>query len=181
MNEATTPGSSASGGTAPRGLLGRLDDTGVPTLIARLIVGVVFIHHGLVKVGDTHAFLKAVKGYGILPLDPPFLLNSVAVVLPWVEVVIGLLLVLGHARRAGGLLSFILLVVFTASIGKLTLDYMALHPEQAFLTIELDCGCGAGATNVAKKFAENAGLIVLSAWLMLSRSRRFKIPILTGG
>ncbi len=159
-----------------RGLISRLDGTGVPTLLARLVVGGLFIHHGLVKVGDPVKFLKLLKNYDILPVDPPLILNGVTVALPWIEVVIGLLLVFGIARRGAAVLSLGMLVVFTAAVFWLALDYQATHPEIAFTKIKLDCGCGGGPINVVLKMAENVGLMLASGWLMLSKSQRFIPP-----
>ena len=157
----------------PSTRLRRLDATGVLTLIARLIVGIDFVWLGAVKILDPVPFLKAIHGYHLLPVDPPIILNATAVILPWIEVSIGVLLLCGLVRRPAALLGIFLLVVFTAAVTNLALDYQALHPEIAFTAIELDCGCGSGVVNVASKLAGNAGLILLCAWLACSRSDRF--------
>ena len=149
--------------------------TGLPTLGARLILGVTFVGMGISKILDPIKFLKAIKQYEILPLDPPILINSTAVVLPWLEVVIGLLLIAGLARRGGATISLVMLVVFNIGILKLGLDYQAENPEIAFTKIVLDCGCGAGPVNVAWKLVQNLGLIILSAGLMISGSHRFSL------
>ena len=146
---------------------------GLPTLGARLILGATFISMGISKILEPIKFLKAVKQYEILPLEPPILINSTAVILPWLEVVIGLLLIAGIARRGGATISFGMLVVFNIAILKLGLDHQAKNPEMAFTEIVLDCGCGAGPVNVAWKLLQNLGLIILSAGLMVSKSHRF--------
>lgn len=157
------------------GFLGKLDQDGYATLIARLSLGGVFIHHGLAKIAEPVIFLKFLKGYGLLPLEPPAILNSIAVILPWIEVVVGVLLVLGLARRPAALIAFAMLAVFTPAVVHLALEYQAKHPEIAFHRIVLDCGCGAGPVNVIEKLAENVGLSILALWLLVSRSRRFII------
>jgi uncharacterized membrane protein YphA (DoxX/SURF4 family) len=118
-------------------------------------------------------FLKPLKTYGILPLDPPWIINSIALVLPWVELVAGVLIVLGIARRASALLLFGMLAVFTPAVVHFALQYQGEHPEIPFHRIVLDCGCGSGPVNIVKKIAENTGLLLLSAWLLISRSQRF--------
>ncbi len=157
----------------------RFDRTGIPTLIARLIVGGVFVHHALAKIQDPVTFLKAIKQYAILPLDPPLFINLVAVTIPWIELVVGLCLLFGFARRAGAAICFLMLIVFTPAILKLALDVQA--PGQAFTEIVLDCGCGGGPVNIARKLAENTGLILLSVWLMASNSQRFTLPLPRSG
>ncbi len=146
---------------------------GVPTLIARLIVGGIFVKYGLSKIGDPHLFLKSIESYKILPLDPPTLINSIGVILPWIEIVIGVLLILGLARRGGATISFVMLIFFTAAIANLGYDYHLKNPNIALTAIKLDCGCGGGPVNVALKLLTNSGLILLSAFLMRSSSHRF--------
>jgi len=156
------------------GFLRRLTATGVPTALARWVVGVVFVVQGFSKFGDPIAFLKALKSYEILPLDPPVILNSLAVILPWLEIVLGVALITGWARRASALIAFPMLIVFTAAVTKLALDHLAANPEASFWTLKLDCGCGSGATRVAWKIPENLGLIALSGWVLFSRFDRFR-------
>lgn len=178
MSETTTP---PTAGAAPRGFLGRLDATGVPTLLLRLVVGYVFVTYGMEKVAKPHAFLTALKNYEILPLEPPTILNAVAVTLPWIEVFVGVLLIVGAARRAAATISFGMLCVFTVAVTMLALQYQADHPEIAFTAIEIECGCGTGPINAVRKLVENTGLALASLWLMVSRSHRFSIRSIVGG
>ena len=46
-----------------RGALRRLDDTGLPLLLARLAVGATFLTLGWAKFSDPVAFLKALREY----------------------------------------------------------------------------------------------------------------------
>jgi len=180
VSESAAPGAPTGGANAPSaaaplpGFLGKLDQDGIATLIARLALGGVFIHHGWVKIVDPiEKFLKPLKTYGILPLEPPWILNSVAVVLPWVELVAGVLIVCGIARRASASILFAMLAVFTPAVLHFALQYQGEHPEIPFHRIVLDCGCGSGPVNIVKKLVENTGLLLLALWLIVSRSRRF--------
>src|SRR4051812_26473337 len=60
---------------------------------ARLILGAVFVYLGLTKALDPVGFLKLLRQFDLLPGH--LMLNLVAAVLPWCEVLCGLLLLLG--------------------------------------------------------------------------------------
>lgn len=147
--------------------------SGVPTFIARLVLGGVFIKYGVSKIGDPHTFLKAIASYELLPLEPPTIINGIGVILPWLEVVIGVLLICGFARRGGATISFFMLIAFTGAIANLGWNYHLENPDIALTAIKLDCGCGSGVVNVATKLLTNVGLILLSAFLMVSGGHRF--------
>ncbi|UCD28997.1 MAG: hypothetical protein JSV03_00495 [Planctomycetota bacterium] len=101
------------------GLLQRIDRTGFPLLLARLVLGLMFIWMGFTKTGLTKAtfektglmemavfksmvdektielsdpidFLKLIREYEFIPDSQYVLLNIIAGVLPWFEVVCGL-------------------------------------------------------------------------------------------
>ncbi len=60
------------------------------------IVGLVLIFAGVTKLRDPYAFLKAVYDYELLPLYGGIV---AAAVVPWLEVVIGMFLVVGIWRQ----------------------------------------------------------------------------------
>ena len=78
---------------------------GLPTLLVRLFVGGTLLYLGWKKTGDPHAFMKGIEQYGVLPLEPPQLINGVAVLLPFLEIAIGLSLIVGLLRRGGATIS----------------------------------------------------------------------------
>jgi len=183
------------------GLLGKLDGTGIPLLIGRLLLGVVFIWMGFSKTGlvkpilvktglietsaiksmidagtielsDPIDFLKLINEYKIIPDGWHVLSNSVAGVLPWFEVLCGIFLIAGVALRGTGLILFIMLAGFTAMVLVRTLGIYS-GGGIAFCDIEFDCGCGAGVVNICRKLPENTIYLLLSVVVLLSRSRRF--------
>jgi uncharacterized membrane protein YphA (DoxX/SURF4 family) len=160
--------------TTPDALDGRRPWTGADLLMlgARLTLGVLFIYMGMSKALEPIEFLKAVREYRMIPEQPPILLNLTAAVLPWLEVVCGLLLVLGIALRGNALLLLTLLIGFTAII---TARALHIHNTQgiAFCAIKFDCGCGVGEEWICHKLPQNLGLIVLSIIVLVSRSRRW--------
>jgi len=153
-------------------LLARLDRTGVPLLLARLVLGALFIVMGARKIGDPFTFLKLLRQYEALPAGG--WMNSVAVILPWVETICGAALILGVAVRGAGLLSAGMLAAFTPLIFSRGLElFRQAHGALTFCAVKFDCGCGAGEVFLCNKLAENTGLFLLALVVILSRSRRF--------
>jgi uncharacterized membrane protein YphA (DoxX/SURF4 family) len=150
-------------------LLRRLDQTGLPLLIARLALGGLFIYMGLEKALNPIDFLKMVREYHMVPEHPPIFLNLIAAVLPWLEVWCGLLLVAGVALRGTALLLLAMLVAFTAAVTLRALNiYHAGHLP--FCAIKFNCGCGTGEEWICHKIPKNLGLCLLSLLILLSRS-----------
>ncbi len=153
-------------------LIRRLDATGVPLLLARLIIGGFFIYMGIGKIQDPIAFLKQVNLYDWLPQAPPHLLNGTAILLPWLEVVCGLALILGVYLRGAGAMIALMLMVFTPAI---FLRAWGIHSADGtpFMEIAFDCGCGTGEVIIWQKLLGNTGLLLGSLVAVFSASRRF--------
>ena len=80
---------------------------------ARLLLGVIFIAASIDKIWHPGAFAEAVHNYQVLP---DAVINLVAIVLPWVELVLGALLILGSWLPGAVLLANLLLVAFFAAL-----------------------------------------------------------------
>jgi uncharacterized membrane protein YphA (DoxX/SURF4 family) len=87
----------------------------------------VFIYASVDKILHPLAFAEAVHRYQILP-DP--LINITALVLPYLELILGLLLVLGIWLPASALLVNLLLAVFLGAI--------VFNVARG---LDIDCGC----------------------------------------
>lgn len=124
---------------------------------------------GLIKAMDPFKFLELVRQYGVV--SNTFLLNSIGALLPWFEVVCGLLLILGIAVRGAALVLVGMLVPFTILVLRRALA-LAAEKHVPFCAIKFDCGCGNGEVVICSKLIENGGLILLSLWLLFTRSRR---------
>ena len=83
-------------------------------LVARFVLGCVFIYASLDKIRHPELFAEAVYNY---QLSPEVAVNLVALWLPWVELLSGGLLVLGVWVRGSSLILSGLMVVFLASLG----------------------------------------------------------------
>ena len=93
----------------------------------RWILGIIFIYSSLDKLQHPVDFAQAVVNYQILPV---IFVNLVAIILPWLELVCGILLVIGIYKRGSLLIINVLLTVFFAAIA-VTL----------FRGLEIGCGC----------------------------------------
>jgi uncharacterized membrane protein YphA (DoxX/SURF4 family) len=105
-------------------------------------------------------------------LHPPLLINSIAILLPWVEMLCGVLLILGVALRGVSVTLLLMLIGFTIIVGLRAIGIWQAE-NVPFCSIKFDCGCGSGEEYVCVKLPENVGLCILAILVMLSRSRRF--------
>jgi len=140
------------------------------SMLARWLLGGLFIYTGFHKALYPVEFLKLVRQYDLI--ENYFLLNAIAVHLPWFEVFCGLLLVSGVAVRGSALMLLFMLVPFTVMVLNRAL---AIHALQAipFCAVKFDCGCGMGEVFICHKLVENCLLILLSAWLLRGSGRRW--------
>lgn len=132
------------------------------------------VYMGLSKAGDPVNFLKLLREYGMLSSPVP--LNAVGALLPWFEIVCGMLM-MGHiALRGTAMIVAGMFLFFCVAILLRALEIQnAMHI--AFCAVRFDCGCGAGEVNVCRKLLENSFWMTISCWLMLSRhSARKLIP-----
>ena len=100
-----------------------------PLFIAllRVALGTVFIVASLDKIQNPEAFATTIANYRLLPYT---VINGIAIVLPWLEVVTGTLLVLGVWIRANTMIAWGLLLVFSFAI------------SQALVRgLDISCGC----------------------------------------
>ncbi len=160
-------------------IIRRIDESGVPLLLVRLLIGGLFIYMGVQKIGHPGDFLKQIHLYGLLPERPPYFLNGTAIVLPWLEVLCGAALILGVWLRGAALSVAAMLLVFTPAI---FLRAMAIHAAKGtpFMEIAFDCGCGGGAVIIWQKLLQNTSLFLVTLLALLSRSRRFCLGPLLG-
>lgn len=93
----------------------------------RLSLGCVFIFASLDKIISPRAFAEIVHNYKILPDN---LVNLAAIVLPWVEACLGVLLLLGLWLPGAVLLSNLLLLIFFGALVFNTARGISVH-----------CGC----------------------------------------
>ena len=96
-------------------------------LLARFILGAVFIYASLDKIADPVAFSTNIDNYHITPIA---INNLAALIIPWVELIIGLSLITGVFLDGASILTMALLVFFIFIISQAYMRGISLH-----------CGC----------------------------------------
>jgi len=135
----------------------------------QIALGAVFVASAIPKLVDPPAFAHMIYNYRLLPGT---LVNALALVMPWIELLVGVLLVLGAWRREAALVAALLLVVFLGAIGWNLLRGHAI-----------DCGCfdvrSAGKTpeqllaDMTWVMLRDVGLLLLAGQVLLATSPRF--------
>ncbi|MCX5069560.1 DoxX family membrane protein [Micromonospora lupini] len=128
---------------------------------ARLGLAAVWLVAGASKVGDLAASGRAVNAYQVLPYE---VATVVGAALPFVELALGVLLLLGLATRLSAAISVALLVVFIAGISSAWARGLAI-----------DCGCfGSGgqlaegqAPSYLPEILRDLGFLVLAGFLVI--------------
>jgi len=83
------------------------------TAAFRILLGILFIHAGIFKVIDLNTFGRIIIKYNILPTE---LVPYIAIILPVLELNVGILLFLGYRIKDSSLISIILMIGFIISI-----------------------------------------------------------------
>ncbi len=83
------------------------------SIIVRFILGAIFIAAGIPKIMDTAAFAGVVYSYQLLP---GMLINIFAITLPWLEVIIGGLLIMGIWMQGTVILYNLLIIAFISAL-----------------------------------------------------------------
>jgi len=96
-------------------------------LAARWILGLTFIYASFHKILSPADFAKIVYGYDLFPHA---LINLIAIIIPFLELVAGLALIIGLYPRSAAIIITALLLAF---IVVLTINLIRGH--------EFDCGC----------------------------------------
>jgi uncharacterized membrane protein YphA (DoxX/SURF4 family) len=97
----------------------------------RIYLGVVFIAAAWYKIADPGVFALSIATYGILPDS---LINLMAIMLPWIEVLVGASLIIGLWTRASALVVGGMMIMFIVSLA------IALAKD-----LHMSCGCFAAA------------------------------------
>ncbi len=140
-------------------------------LAARLTLGVVMLVAGALKVTNLPSSVLAVRAYKLLQYD---FAAVVGYALPFVEMTVGLLLVLGVFTRVTAGVTGLLMVAFIVGI-----SWAWAHGYS------LDCGCfggGGGEIERAKalaaypwEIARDIGLLALAVWLVVRPTTAFSL------
>jgi len=106
----------------------------------RMILGIIFIYASWDKIAHPAEFAKVIGNYHVLPFG---LENLLAMVLPWLELLVGICLIAGIMIDGAAIMSIVMLVVFIFAISQ------ALARG-----ISIECGC----FSVTEESGDNIGL-----------------------
>jgi uncharacterized membrane protein YphA (DoxX/SURF4 family) len=109
------------------------------TLLARLVLGGVLLAAGGLKVFRPTESANAVAAYKILPTN---LAHLAGYALPWLEVAIALLLIIGFMVRPAAVISGVIMIVFIGAIASVWARGMLI-----------DCGCFGGGGEIDPSLA----------------------------
>ena len=141
------------------------------TIRVQFVLAAFFVVAGCAKILDPPGFAHEIHNFGIVP-GPA--VNAMALVLPWLEVVTGLALFFGIAKRSAARVLGILLAIFVVA---LAINLARGKP--------VDCGCF-GTSKVQRTDAErlnemklvilrDLGLLLLSAQTLYASRREERV------
>jgi uncharacterized membrane protein YphA (DoxX/SURF4 family) len=128
--------------------------------VARLGLVAVWFVSGAIKASDLNQTYVAVQAYDVLPAG---VVSGVASAVPFIELALGLLLLLGLGTRLVAALSAMVLLAFVAAIA------------QAWARgLSIDCGCFGGGGQVApgqteylQEIVRDVLFLALAGWLLV--------------
>jgi len=138
------------------------------------VLGAVWLWAALAKILDPAQSVIAVRAYRLLP---EALVRPVAWGLPFLELAVAALLLLGIRTRLAAWLSLGLLSVFVVSVASAWARGLSIS-----------CGCFGGGgtaagvdwTTYAKEITRDVGLMALSAWLAWRPRSRLAVEVERG-
>lgn len=122
-------------------------------LVVRWYLGWLFVSASLHKISHPDSFALDVATYQFLPL---YTVNVFALVVPWLELVVGLMVAIGYRVRASALLIVLLMISFVVAL------LWALH-----LGLDMSCGCFASQAAASDDSISWRTLVRDLAWLAL--------------
>jgi uncharacterized membrane protein YphA (DoxX/SURF4 family) len=135
-------------------------------LLSRLVLGGVLLAAGLLKYQHLDKSQMAVRAYELLPI--PFA-NFMGIILPFLEIAVGVLLIIGAGVRISALVSGVLMVAFIIGISWAWARGLSI-----------DCGCFGGGgqvepgtANYLPELLRDGGLALLAIYLFFYPQSKF--------
>jgi len=133
-------------------------------MLVRLAVGITFIYASFYKIIEPDSFARSIWFYHMLPGT---LINLMALILPWIELIAGLCVIFGIWYRGSVLLANLMTVMFIVALST-----------AAIRGINIDCGCFKAAEASSKSALDalwfDLLLILGTVWLWFSRSTAWR-------
>ena len=125
-----------------------------------MVLAAVLLISGVIKALDARETIVAVRAYQLVPES---LVGAVAAVLPYLEIALGLLLLIGLATRLAAVLAAVVMVIFVAAV-----------TSAAARGLSIDCGCfggggevAAGQTAYTAEILRDLGLLAMAVYLTI--------------
>jgi uncharacterized membrane protein YphA (DoxX/SURF4 family) len=119
-------------------------------LAVRIVIGGIFIYASIDKIINPESFTRIIHNYRLFP---PSLINIIAIVTPWIELVSGVFLIIGFKYKGANLIIFGMLIAF---IIALTISYAR--------GININCGCfttsSTAKSNLLVRIIEDASMAI---------------------
>lgn len=127
-------------------------------VLARLILGVTYLVAGFDKGTHLAQTQQATRAFQLLPYG---LANAWGIFMPFLEIILGLLLIVGLLTRWIAVVGGLLMIVFIVGIASVWAR-----------GISIDCGCfgGGGAASTTAypmDIARDVGLLLCAVWLIV--------------
>jgi len=129
------------------------------TTLFRFALGALFIFSGYIKLNDPQAFAFAIKGFKLV--ENHELISHATFSIPWTEVLIGVLVILGLYTRVAAGSMFLMLAIFTGAV------FTVLARD-----IDTTCGCFGkymGSKIDGSTITRNCVLLAVSALVFYKR------------
>jgi putative oxidoreductase len=140
-------------------------DNDYMTMLSRLVIAGMMIYASYYKIVDPDSFARSIYFYHLVPGE---LINLMAIILPWLELLCGVALLLGVWYRGAVLWSNLLLIVFIIALASTIVR-----------GLDIDCGCfkaGQSATGPAwSSLLFDVVAMLFSVQLWFSRSQRWML------
>ena len=133
-------------------------------LLIRLFIGSVFIITGISKIIDPVLFAKEISNYRMLP---ELSINLFAIILPWIELIVGILFIFGIKVKANLLLLMGMLLMFNFGVSIAWAR-----------GLNINCGC---FSNLARetvgigKLSENFAMFAALCFMFFFPDNRFSL------
>ncbi|MGC9364817.1 MAG: MauE/DoxX family redox-associated membrane protein [Fidelibacterota bacterium] len=128
-------------------------------IVIRLILGFLFLYASLDKITNPQKFAEIIYNYRILPVE---LLNICALLVPWLEALIGLALLLGVWVETAALL-----------LSGITVLFIILIISAILRGLDIECGCfsldAAGSLVSWKRVVEDIVILVGGLYLFFRK------------
>jgi len=134
-------------------------------LVLRLFIGIMWVYAGIVKIqGNFLDFLSSIQAYDIFPTSLSIIITQT---LPIVEVILGIVILVGIKPKIFGIVSVTLLTLFIIGLSQALLRGLVI-----------DCGCfGTGGnsskTDMIVAIIRNTIFITLSLLFAMSNNRKW--------